>query len=259
MRPALPFPITCRSCKDHQLRHVVDHKQPCKRRASVAQAAAAVDAAAGDAGGEAPAAGGAAASAASSVAAGSSAGSGERELISWRQLQQLGGRIAVGKTLELRVVSPPVAFLRHTFEGKCLAGAGAAADLWCISARLLAWSVGWVEDGAAAAAHGLLWAPVGSCALRSSACPSSQVRELPQLPALAASPDAALLRLRPKAGKDHKGDIRRVACYADEPPAGLALGRVLRWRDPSFYWFLDGSSGARIEDADLPNITVTRT
>ena len=61
------------------------------------------------------------------------------------------------------------------------------------------------------------------------------------------------------AGKDHKGDIRRVACYADEAPRGLAQGKVLRWRNPHFHWFMDGSKGARIEDEDLPNITVSDT
>ena len=74
------------------------------------QAAAAVDAAAGAGGGEAAAEGGA--------AAGEGPASADRQLISWRQLERLGGQPALGKTLELRVVSQPVAFLRSIFEGK---------------------------------------------------------------------------------------------------------------------------------------------
>lgn len=62
------------------------------------------------------------------------------------------------------------------------------------------------------------------------------------------------------AGKDHKGDVGLVAFYLDRgvnPPAGLALGRVMRWRNPHIHYFLDGNVGARIEDEDLPFITVS--
>jgi hypothetical protein len=58
------------------------------------------------------------------------------------------------------------------------------------------------------------------------------------------------------AGKDRRGDVRPVAFYCAAAPAGLAQGRVLRWRSPRFHRFLDGSTGARIEDGDLPNISI---
>ncbi len=45
--------------------------------------------------------------------------------------------------------------------------------------------------------------------------------------------------------------------YSDTVPPGLALGKVLRWRKPRFHYFMDGSSGARIEDEDVANITVS--
>ena len=41
---------------------------------------------------------------------------------------------------------------------------------------------------------------------------------------------------------------------------GLAAGRVLRWKNPRFHMFMDGSTGARIEEdqeEDLANVTVT--
>ena len=38
--------------------------------------------------------------------------------ISWRDLEALGGDIARDKILELRILSQPVPFLRHTCEGK---------------------------------------------------------------------------------------------------------------------------------------------
>ena len=46
-----------------------------------------------------------------------------------------------------------------------------------------------------------------------------------------------------------------MAFHSDAAPAGLALGRVMRWRNPHFHWFMDGSCGARLEDEDLPSIT----
>ena len=62
--------------------------------------------------------------------------------------------------------------------------------------------------------------------------------------------------LAPSAGKDHRDAVRRVAFYSDAAPRGLAQGKLLRWRNPRFHWFMDGSSGARIEDEDLPDISV---
>ncbi|PSC74529.1 hypothetical protein C2E20_2389 [Micractinium conductrix] len=147
------------------------------QRGSVAEAATAVSAAAAEGAGAAAAGSGGAGAVEASAAAGGNGGggggSGKAELVSWKQLAALGGRPAEGKLLELRIVSQPVPFLRHTFEGK-----------------------------------------------------------------------------------DHRGEVLRVACYSDEAPQGLALGRVFRWRSPRFHQFMDGSSGARIEDEDVGNITV---
>ncbi len=42
-----------------------------------------------------------------------------------------------------------------------------------------------------------------------------------------------------------------------QAPHGLALGCVLRWRNPRYHHFMDGSQGARIEDEDLPFISCT--
>jgi MYND finger len=61
-------------------------------------------------------------------------------------------------------------------------------------------------------------------------------------------------------GKDRSGKVLLVAFYLDagtSPPAGLRQGAVLRWKTPHFHWFIDGQSGARIEDEDLCNITVS--
>jgi hypothetical protein len=60
-------------------------------------------------------------------------------------------------------------------------------------------------------------------------------------------------------GKDRHGDIRRVAIYdsARRGIPGLAQGKVFRWANPRFHYFMDGSAGARIEDEDLPNIEIT--
>ena len=64
--------------------------------------------------------------------------------------------------------------------------------------------------------------------------------------------------LRPVFGcKDRTGVVRRVAVYTNPPSLpGLRSGAVLRWKNPRFHHFLDGSSGARIEDSDIANITI---
>mmetsp|Transcript_30533 Transcript_30533/g.93323 ORF Transcript_30533/g.93323 Transcript_30533/m.93323 type:complete len:330 (+) Transcript_30533:80-1069(+) len=59
--------------------------------------------------------------------------------------------------------------------------------------------------------------------------------------------------------KDRVGTIRRIANYtsgSNNALAGLKVGSVLRWKHPRFHYFLDGSSGARLEDDDLLNIDV---
>ena len=58
--------------------------------------------------------------------------------------------------------------------------------------------------------------------------------------------------------KDRVGAIRRVAAYTSSRRIpGLKQGSVLRWKNPRFHFFMDGSSGARIEEEDLQDITVT--
>ena len=57
--------------------------------------------------------------------------------------------------------------------------------------------------------------------------------------------------------KDRNGEMKRVAAYTDSRNIpGLKPGAVLRWKNPRFHYFMDGSSGARIEEEDLVNILV---
>lgn len=56
--------------------------------------------------------------------------------------------------------------------------------------------------------------------------------------------------------QDKRGDQHTIAFYTQSPPSGLAQGRVLRWRNPRFHYFLSGQTGSRVEDEDLPNITI---
>ena len=58
--------------------------------------------------------------------------------------------------------------------------------------------------------------------------------------------------------KDRTGSIRRIADYTTTKAfASIKVGNVLRWKHPRFHFFLDGSSGARLEDEHLTNINVT--
>eukprot|EP00977_Amphora_coffeiformis_P022399 scaffold10860_cov182-Amphora_coffeaeformis.AAC.16 len=57
--------------------------------------------------------------------------------------------------------------------------------------------------------------------------------------------------------KDRVGTIRRVAAYTNSRKIpGLKPGALLQWKNPRFHYFMDGSSGARIEEDDLENITI---
>lgn len=57
--------------------------------------------------------------------------------------------------------------------------------------------------------------------------------------------------------KDRVGDVHVVAAYtASGMIDGLTQGAVLTWKHPRFHRFLDGRTGARIEEKDLKNITV---
>ena len=64
--------------------------------------------------------------------------------------------------------------------------------------------------------------------------------------------------MRPVFGcKDRTGVVRRVAVYTTSRSLpGLRTGAVLRWKNPRFHYFSDGSSGARIEDEDVANISL---
>ena len=64
--------------------------------------------------------------------------------------------------------------------------------------------------------------------------------------------------MRPVFGcKDRTGVVRRVAVYTTSRSLpGLRTGAVLRWKNPHFNYFGDGSSGARIEDEDVANISL---
>lgn len=58
--------------------------------------------------------------------------------------------------------------------------------------------------------------------------------------------------------KDRVGAVRRIAAYTDSRTIpGASEGRIIRWKDPRFRYFADGSSGARIEQEDLVNLTVS--
>jgi hypothetical protein len=57
--------------------------------------------------------------------------------------------------------------------------------------------------------------------------------------------------------KDRTGQVRRIAAYTNSRKIpGLKQGAILRWKNPSFHYFMDGSSGGRIEEEDLVNISV---
>ena len=46
--------------------------------------------------------------------------------------------------------------------------------------------------------------------------------------------------------RDRVGQVRRIAAYTDDKTIpNLEPGRVLKWVNPRFYWFLDGGSGGR--------------
>merc|ERR1712216_134894 len=58
--------------------------------------------------------------------------------------------------------------------------------------------------------------------------------------------------------KDRLGGVATIAAYTDSRRIPcLAAGKVLRWKNPRFHVFMNGSTGARIEEEDLANVTVT--
>lgn len=57
--------------------------------------------------------------------------------------------------------------------------------------------------------------------------------------------------------KDRIGVTKRVAAYTESRDIpGFKPGNVMVWKNPRFHYFMDGSSGARIEEDDLVNITI---
>jgi len=57
--------------------------------------------------------------------------------------------------------------------------------------------------------------------------------------------------------KDREGTVHRVAAYTNSRSIpGLEQGAILRWKNPRFHYFMDGSAGARIEEEDLENIKI---
>jgi hypothetical protein len=60
--------------------------------------------------------------------------------------------------------------------------------------------------------------------------------------------------------KDRVGDVHRIAAYTDSRSIpGLEVGSLLSWKNPRYHYFMDGSSGGRIEEDDLPNITASKS
>lgn len=57
--------------------------------------------------------------------------------------------------------------------------------------------------------------------------------------------------------KDRAGVTKRVAAYTNNQDIpGYRPGKVLRWKNPRFHYFEDGSGGVRIEEDDLDNVTI---
>ena len=57
--------------------------------------------------------------------------------------------------------------------------------------------------------------------------------------------------------RDRTGMCRRIAAYTSSRKIpGLQPGATLKWKNPRFHFFMDGSSGARIEEDDLDDIEV---
>ena len=57
--------------------------------------------------------------------------------------------------------------------------------------------------------------------------------------------------------KDRVGAVRRIAAYTNSNTIpGAATGKILRWKNPRFHYFMDGSSGAKIFEDDLSQISI---
>ncbi|GMH74787.1 hypothetical protein TrRE_jg4954 [Triparma retinervis] len=57
--------------------------------------------------------------------------------------------------------------------------------------------------------------------------------------------------------RDRDGITKRIACYNnDQSLAGFEIGKTFKWKSPRFHYFMDGSSGARVEEKDVVNISI---
>ena len=57
--------------------------------------------------------------------------------------------------------------------------------------------------------------------------------------------------------RDRDGIIKRIACYNDaQSLPGFEIGKTFKWKNPRFHCFMDGSTGARVEEEDVPNISI---
>ena len=58
---------------------------------------------------------------------------------------------------------------------------------------------------------------------------------------------------------DREGIIKTIAVYNDSGKIdGLSQGAVLKWKNPRYHIFMDGNSGARIEESDMKNVKVSK-
>lgn len=113
----------CSRCKvayycsrEHQLLHYPAHKRECKSIAA-AKTGVAGGRGAGSGAAAAAAAGSSAGSSGAPAAEGGAQPAGKAKLVSWRQLEGLQGQPAGGLELQLRVLTEPVPFMGHIFEG----------------------------------------------------------------------------------------------------------------------------------------------
>ena len=56
------------------------------------------------------------------------------------------------------------------------------------------------------------------------------------------------------------GIIKTIAVYNDSGKIdGLSQGAVWKWKNPRYHIFMDGNSGARIEESDMKNVKVSKS
>lgn len=57
--------------------------------------------------------------------------------------------------------------------------------------------------------------------------------------------------------KDRLGRVRWIEFHTSREVPNLSQGRIIRWKNPRFHYTQDCYCGARIEDTDLANLTIT--